>query len=72
MIHVSTTKKKYAPTQTLVTKRCARLLPDNFGAIQTIKGRYKKEWRCCMLQIEAKWEAEKKKWMDYSIVEVES
>ncbi|KAG2123775.1 uncharacterized protein EDB93DRAFT_1047572, partial [Suillus bovinus] len=23
------------------TKRCARLLPENFGDIQTVKGRYK-------------------------------
>ena len=27
------------------TKRCARLLPEDFGAIQTVKGHYKKEQR---------------------------
>src|SRR5882724_13632459 len=26
-------------------KCCARLLPENFGAIQTVKGKYKKERR---------------------------
>ena len=53
------------------TKRRARLLPENFGAIQTVKGKYKKEWRRRQAQIDAKRAAEKNRWMDDSIAEVQ-
>ena len=36
------------------TKQRASLLPDNFGAIQTVKGRYKKERRRRLVQIDGK------------------
>jgi truncated hemoglobin YjbI len=52
-------------------KHHARLLPENFGAIQTVKGKYKKEWRRHQAQIDAKRAAEKNQWMDDSIAEVQ-
>ena len=52
-------------------KHCARLLPENFGAIQTVKGKYKKERRRRQAQIDAKRAAEKNQWMDDSIAEVQ-
>jgi len=55
----------------LTDMKChAQLLPENFSAIQTVKGKYKKEWRCCQAQIDAKRVVEKNQWMDDSIVEV--
>jgi hAT family C-terminal dimerisation region len=53
------------------TKRRARLLPDNFGNIQTVKGKYKKERRCCQVQVAAKRAAERRRWMDDSAQEVQ-
>jgi hypothetical protein len=43
------------------------LLPNNFSSIQTVKGKYKKEWRWQAVQIKAKWAAEKKRWTDDSV-----
>ena len=44
-------------------KWCAQILPDNFGSSQTVKGKYKKEWRQWGEQTKAKWAAEKKCWL---------
>ena len=52
------------------TKRRAQLLPKSFGAIQTVKGKYKKERRHRQSQIDAKHAAEKNQWLEDSIVEV--
>jgi hypothetical protein len=53
------------------TKRRARLLPDNFGDIQMVKGKYKKERRRQVAQVAAKRAAEKRRWHDDSVVEVQ-
>ena len=42
------------------TKRRARLLPENFGAIQTVKAHYKKEHRRHQELVEVQREAQKK------------
>jgi len=43
--------------------RCAQILPGNFGSIQTVKGKYKKEQRQWAEQIKEKRAAEKKCWL---------
>jgi len=43
-------------------KQHAWILPGNFGIIQTVKGKYKKEQRQWAEQIKAKRAAEKKCW----------
>lgn len=48
------------------TKRRARLLPENFGAIQTVKGHYKKERH----QHQHLVAAQKKRWDDDSVAQV--
>jgi hypothetical protein len=52
-------------------KRRARLLPDNFGNIQTVRGKYKKERRCWQVQVAATRAAERRRWMDDSAQEVQ-
>lgn len=52
------------------TKRRARLLPENFGAIQTVKGRYKKERRRRQELLHAQRAAQKRRWDDDSMEQV--
>ena len=44
------------------TKRRARILPENFGSIQTVKGRYKRERRSRKISEEAQRAAQKLRW----------
>ncbi|KAG1830925.1 hypothetical protein DFJ58DRAFT_671528, partial [Suillus subalutaceus] len=46
------------------TKRRARLLPKNFGDIQTVKGTYKKERRRQKAELAAQRTAQKKRLME--------
>lgn len=52
------------------TKRRARLLPENFGAIQTVKGHYKKERHQHQHLVAAQRAAQKKRWDDDSVAQV--
>jgi hypothetical protein len=61
----------FSDTRLTDTKRRMRLLPDNFGKMQAVKGKYKKEWRCRKAQVVAKRAAEKRHWMDDSVQEVQ-
>ena len=51
-------------------KHHARLLPENFGAIQTVKGHYKKERRRHQHLVAAQRAAQKKRWDDDSVAQV--
>ncbi|KAG1831432.1 hypothetical protein DFJ58DRAFT_671395, partial [Suillus subalutaceus] len=53
------------------TKRRARLLPKNFGDIQTVKGTYKKERRRQKAELAAQRTAQKKRLMDDAAREVQ-
>jgi len=44
-IQVSSVLCEHAFSDAGFTKRRARLLPKNFGDIQTVKGSFNKEWR---------------------------
>ena len=44
------------------TKHQARILPENFGSIQTVKGRYKRERRSCKILEEVQCAAQKLCW----------
>ncbi|OJA19884.1 hypothetical protein AZE42_09572 [Rhizopogon vesiculosus] len=46
------------------TKRRARLLPKNFGDIQTLKGSFKKDRRRQETELAAQQAAQKKHWLD--------
>jgi len=54
------------------TKRRARLLPENFGVIQTVKAHYKKEHRRRWELVEAQRAAQKKRWDNDSVSQVAS
>lgn len=53
------------------TKRRAQLLPENFGDIQTVKGKYKKERRRQKAELAAQRAAQKKCWIEDSVQEVQ-
>jgi hypothetical protein len=49
------------------TKRRARLLPENFGSIQTVKGHYKRERRSRKTFEEAQRASQKRRWDNDSL-----
>ncbi|KAG1818147.1 uncharacterized protein BJ212DRAFT_1479974 [Suillus subaureus] len=53
------------------TKRRARLLPANFGDIQIVKNKYKKERRHHEAEMEAKDAARRQRWLDDAVDEVQ-
>jgi hypothetical protein len=53
------------------TKRRARLLPENFGDIQTVKGKYKRERRHRDTEKADREAAERRRWAEDSVFEVQ-
>lgn len=53
------------------TKCHAHLLPENFGDIQIIKNKYKKERRHCEAEMEAKEAVWRQCWLDDAVDEVQ-
>jgi hAT family C-terminal dimerisation region len=47
------------------------LLPASFGDIQIVKNKYKKEWRYCEAEMEAKEAAQRQHWLDNAVDEVQ-